>query len=64
MKGGGTPNKPQPEPDLANLSQEELASNQEVKCIPWVGGERKVAVTWISPVYQLFSKDAPGPSKK
>ena len=53
---GGAANKPTPEPDPANLSEAELSSNQEAKAVPWVAGERKIAVTWISPVYNMFSK--------
>src|SRR5689334_21636484 len=50
------PNIPSPKPDLANLSEEEVASNQEAKVVPWFAGSRKVAVTWISPVWKLHQK--------
>lgn len=63
MKGGEA-NKPQPAPDPANLDQSELASNQQVKCVPWLAGEQVTAATWISPLYDQFSRDAPGAGKK
>jgi hypothetical protein len=63
MKGGQPPVK-QEEPDPANLDESELASNQEVKCVPWMSGERAVAVEWISPVYDQFTKNVPTRGKK
>ena len=64
MKGGADTNKPQPEPDPANLSQAELASNQEATAVPWFCGERKIAVTWVTPIYNMFAKDGPAAGKK
>jgi hypothetical protein len=61
---GGQPNKPQAVPDPANLSQAELSSNEQATVIPWFCGERKFAVAWISPIYNLFSKDGNASSKK
>ena len=63
MKNGNA-NKPQEEPDPANLDQSELASNQEVKCVPWTAGERATPATWISPAYNVFHKDAPDSQRK
>ncbi len=63
MKHGQAKQK-QPEPDPANLDQEELASNQEVTSVPWFAGQRMLAVTWISPIYNTFTKDAPATGKK
>ena len=63
MKNGNA-NKPQEAPDFANLDQSELASNQEVKCVPWIAGEYAVAVTWISPAYNIFHRDAPSSQTK
>ncbi len=62
-KGASSTNK-QPEPDIANLSQAELASNQESTAVPWFSGERKIAVTWISTVANMTTKNAGGASKK
>jgi len=61
---GGQPNKPTPEPDPANLDQSELASNQEATCIPWFVGQQMIAVTWISPVYNVYHRDAPDSQQK
>ncbi len=62
MKDAGG-NRREPDPDPANLSQAELVSNQEGTVVPWFAGERKLAVTWISPVYDLVSRDAGGGKK-
>jgi hypothetical protein len=56
--------KPAREPDLANLDEAELASNQEQKVIPMWAGERMLAVTWISPIYNQFTRPAPQIGKK
>lgn len=57
------PNRREPDPDPANLSQAELVTNQEATVVPWFVGERKIAVTWVTPVYDMFSKDS-GSAKK
>jgi hypothetical protein len=61
---GGNPNKPPPQPDPANLSQAELASNEQATVVPWFCGERTFAVTWVTPIYNIFSKDGNASSKK
>lgn len=61
---GGQPKVKENEPDPANLSEGELVSNQEATVVPWFCGERKFAVTWISPGYNQFTKDAGGTEKK
>jgi hypothetical protein len=61
---GGEPNKPQQQPDIANLDQSELASNQAETVVPWFVGERKVAVTWVSPVHNLHAKESSAGGKK
>ena len=58
------PDKPSNEPDPANLDQSELVSNQEAVPVPWFCGERKIALTWISPIYNQFTTDAPAEGKK
>jgi hypothetical protein len=55
------PRLPDTTPDLANLSEAELSSNQEARVVPWIAGERKVAVTWITPIENAFSKKLPRP---
>ena len=61
---GGQPKIKQDEPDPANMDESQLASNQEVKAIPWLAGEQAVAVEWVSPIYNQFTKDVPGGEKK
>jgi hypothetical protein len=61
---GGSPNKPQHEPDPANLSESELVSNQEATCVAWFCGTQMIAVTWISPVYNVYHKNAPDDQAK
>jgi hypothetical protein len=58
------PTAVQAQPDPANLDNSELASNQEVKVVPWFAGQRKFAVTWISPISKITAKDAPTAGKK
>jgi hypothetical protein len=63
MKGAPA-NKPQPQPDPANLSQAELASNEQATVVPWFCGERKFAVNWVTPIYNMYSKDGDASGKK
>lgn len=65
MKGGATI-KPDSEIDMANTDAEDFATNQEAAVLPWVAGEQKVALRWISPVYNQFTREAPveRPGKK
>lgn len=61
---GGQPKQKQEQPDPANLDQSELASNQQATCVPWFCGQQSIAVTWISPVYNVFHRDAPSSQQK
>lgn len=65
MKGGSTniPDQPQ---DQANMDDTDLSTNQEGIVLPWFCGEQKIAVHWISPVYNQTTKEAPTerPGKK
>lgn len=65
MKGGSI--KPtDPSLDTGNTAPDEVATNQEAAVLPWGVGETKVAVRWISPVYNQFTREAPAerPGKK
>ena len=64
--GKGTRNVPEPDPDMGNLNEDELSTNQEATVLPWGCGEFKVAVHWLSPVYNQFTREAPveRPGKK
>lgn len=63
---GAPKNLPDPQLDPGNVQDEELATNQEAIVIPWVCGERKIALRWISPAYNQFTIEAPmeRPGKK
>jgi len=62
---GATNIKPDPEIDLANNNPDDYATNQEVSVLPWFVGEQKIAVRWISPVYEQQTKAvAERPGKK
>lgn len=65
MKGGANI-KPDPALDEGNLNGDDVSTNQEATILPWVAGEQIVAVHWISPVYNQFTKEAPTarPGKK
>jgi hypothetical protein len=65
MKGGSA-NIPDPDLAMANTEAEEYSTNQEASVLPWLAGEQKVALRWISPVYNQFTKEAPveRPGKK
>lgn len=54
---GGKPQQRDPVPDPANLSQQELSSNQEVTAIPWFCGQQICSLIWITPIYNQFTKD-------
>lgn len=60
----GQHNNPQPVPDMANLDQSELVSNQEAKVIPWFCGRRKFPLIWICEATNLFTTDADASGKK
>ena len=57
MKDQGAQNT-SPQPDPANLSQSELVSNQEETAVPWFCGQMKIALTWISPAYNIYETNA------
>lgn len=66
MSKSAKPNLPSDDPDPANLSEEELSTNEAATVVPWGCGEFKVALRWISPPYNQFTREAPEerPAKK
>ena len=62
----GSPNLRDAPQDTGNLEPEDLATNQEAVAVPLGAGEFKVAVKWISPIYNQFTREAPTerPGKK
>ena len=53
-------------PEKTGLEEQSLSTAQEAKPVPLLFGTRKIALTWISPVYNQFVKEAPTklPGKK
>ena len=62
----GINDRPDPEADLGNLSQDEMSSNQQVVVVPVFSGEAKFGVKWLCDPFNQFTKDAPmkRPGKK
>jgi hypothetical protein len=64
MKGASNI-KPDPEIEIANNNPDDYSTNQEATVLPWFVGEQKIAVRWISPVYEQETKAvAARPGKK
>jgi hypothetical protein len=58
-------NIPEPETDAVPMEDESLSTAQEAVPVPMWWGKRKVAVRWISPVYdQKAEQRDDRPSKK
>ena len=66
MSFGGKKHTPAPERKDVSFEEEQLSTSQEGIPVPVLIGTRKIAVRWISRVYNQKSKEAPGarPSKK
>ncbi len=62
MKGYNQARDPEP----TGVEETEVARVTESVPVPWIVGTRKVAVTWISRVYNIRAKTAPQsrPGKK
>ena len=65
MSFGGS-KKPSPSFDAGNVQEEEIATNQQAIAIPLLMGTNKVALRWITPATNQFTKPAPTqrPGKK
>ncbi|HSM84612.1 MAG TPA: hypothetical protein VLT16_00615 [Candidatus Limnocylindrales bacterium] len=61
---GGRVNTQEQGLDPANVSPDELATNQEATPVPYIAGEMKLAVRWISPAYDQYTQDVPSGGKK
>jgi len=55
-----------PAPVTANIGADELATNQQATVIPYLAGTNKVALRWIMPAINQFTRPAPvsRPGKK
>ena len=64
MKGAS--NLPEEDPTVGNVDENDVSTNEEATSIPWFAGEQKIAVRWITPIYNPYYKDAPQtrPGKK
>src|ERR1041385_353848 len=58
MSSKGTNRAPEPDPNLGNVDSGDLASNEQAVVVPWGCGEFKVALKWLSPVYNQFTREA------
>ena len=50
-------------PNAARPQTDETCRSLCRLAVPWLAGERVVAVEWVSPVYDQFTKDVPTPGK-
>lgn len=57
-------NQPAPAPEIANIQDQQLATNQQAVPVPMIWGTRKVAVTWLCPILNLTSYDVDNDAKK
>lgn len=64
MKGSG--NLPDASPDLGNVDETELATNQQAVPVPFFAGEASFALQWLCEPFNQFTVEAPAerPSKK
>lgn len=57
MSWGSTPKIPKT-PDRAGLEDDQVSNTQEAVPVPFLFGERKVALRWMSRVYNQRAKEA------
>lgn len=55
---GSTPQLPDPNIDRADTEPEEFSTNQEGSVLPWLCGEQKMALRWVSPIYNQFTAES------
>jgi hypothetical protein len=48
-----------PEREDLPVEEEEIATSQEGIPVPWQGGTRRLAVRWITPAFDMITKEAP-----
>jgi len=52
--GKGNPNlKPEAEPEV--IEPDQASTSQEAVPVPWMAGERRIAVKWISRTYNIIA---------
>lgn len=64
MKGGR--DNPDPDPDVGNMSADEVSTNEETVTLPIFAGEAILPARWISEPFGQFTREAPAerPGKK
>lgn len=64
MSFGGESNKATVTPELAD--DESISTSQESVPVPWLVGERRIALSWITDIYNQYAveSDAYSVSKK
>lgn len=56
---GGKEIKPDTAPEEAGIEDEQVSNSIEAVPVAYLSGERLVALSWISPVYNQKAKEAP-----
>ncbi len=66
MSFGSRNDVPAPAPEPTAMESESVSTAQEARPLPYIAGERKIAVRWISRVYNQYTREAPQqrPGKK
>ncbi len=66
MGFGNKKNAPAPEPEPTGIENETISSSQEAVAVPYLAGERKIALKWITRIYNQNTVEAPveRPGKK
>lgn len=59
MSFGTKQNLPDTQPNDTGLEDQQLSNSQESKPVPILFGEYRVAVTWISRIYNQRAVEAP-----
>lgn len=62
----GVSDLPEGDPDLGNLADDEMSTNEQVIVVPVFCGEAKFALKWLCDPFKQFTKDVPmaRPGKK
>lgn len=63
MKGSQLPDT---DTNLANVDEQDLATNQEGTVVPFHAGEARFSLVWLCDPFKQFTKEAPAerPGKK
>ena len=53
--GGSTKNAPQPEMRTLGVEAQHAATNQPARPVPYIAGQQRIALTWLSDVFDVFA---------